>query len=92
MLVPEGSSLPIISIAPWLPSFQGSSSERTETARALHEACLMYGFFYLDISSFASKNETDEIEALARQFFALDQAKKDSIGIGKGDGARGKTL
>jgi isopenicillin N synthase-like dioxygenase len=52
----------------------------------------MYGFFYLDISSFASKNETDEIEALARQFFALDQAKKDSIGIGKGDGARGKTL
>ena len=91
MVAPKGSSLPVISITPWLPSFQGSSSARAETSCALHEACLNYGFFYLDISSFASKSETDEIEVLARQFFALDQAKKDSIGIAKTDGARGET-
>ena len=111
------SSLPIISIAPWLPpSFSSSSSsssqnpttknlseKRAETSRALHQACLTYGFFYLDITSISSlnssesessfmllKNELDELEDLARKFFAIEQVKKDNIGIGKGDGVRGE--
>lgn len=83
-------TLPIISIAPWLPSStQATIAEKAETARSLHEACLKYGFFYLDITSFASKEETDELESLARQFFGQDQEKKDRISISKGDHARG---
>lgn len=94
MVVPPESTLPIISIEPWLPTSDPTSETakgRTETAEALHDACLRYGFFYLDISSFASKSETDELESLARQFFGLDQEKKDNISIAKSDRARGKS-
>lgn len=93
MPVPSDSTLPIISIKSWLPASPTSlvnTLERNDTAKALHDACLRYGFFYLDISSFASQSETDELEALARQFFSLDQEKKDNIGIAKSDRARGK--
>lgn len=89
MTITSSQTLPIISIEPWLPSSTASPTEKSETARALHEACLKYGFFYLDITSFASKKETDELESLARQFFSQDQEKKDRISISKGDRARG---
>jgi isopenicillin N synthase-like dioxygenase len=84
--------LPIISITPWLPSQANSpnnASERARVAHELHEACLVYGFFYLDVTGFALKAETDELESLARQFFALDQKTKDEISISEGDHARG---
>lgn len=92
MTITSGSdqTLPVISISPWLPSSLASVAEKAETAQALHEACLKYGFFYLDITSFASKEETDELESLARQFFGQDQEKKDRISISKGDRARGE--
>ncbi|KAF8295743.1 Clavaminate synthase-like protein [Clavulina sp. PMI_390] len=89
MLIVQQSALPIISIEPWLPSAKPSPQAKQQVARELHEACLRYGFFYLDITSFASQEETDEIEALARKFFGLEQHVKDQISIAKSDRARG---
>ena len=86
------TTLPLISITPWLPASSGSRNDalRRETSQALHSACVEYGFFYLDISGFASIEETSELEGLARQFFELPQEEKDSISISKQDGARGE--
>ncbi|KAJ7863128.1 Clavaminate synthase-like protein [Mycena olivaceomarginata] len=67
-------SLPIISIAPWLP---------------LHEACLEFGFFYLDLSEFVDPAVPEELTTLARQFFALPQEEKDKISLSHQDYARG---
>ncbi|KZT34373.1 Clavaminate synthase-like protein [Sistotremastrum suecicum HHB10207 ss-3] len=82
-------SLPIISIAPYLPTSTASEKQKLETSRALHEACRDYGFFYLDISSFADKSETDELTDLAREFFALPQDVKDRLSLRNQDNARG---
>ena len=84
------STLPIISITPYLPSAPAvSAAERAHTAAALHAACRDYGFFYLDISDYASPAETDELAALGRAFFALDEDTKAEIGIWNEDYARG---
>lgn len=82
-------SLPVINLAPWLdPSGHG----RLSSAAALHAACLNYGFFYLDISSFVDMSEPEKLTKLAREFFALSQEEKDKIGLKNQDGARGASL
>ncbi|KZW03339.1 Clavaminate synthase-like protein [Exidia glandulosa HHB12029] len=82
-------TLPVISIAPYVHRTDTNEAERRATSAALHEACVNYGFFYLDISSFASHEETDELERLAHQFFELPQDAKDVISIENEDLARG---
>lgn len=85
------SELPIISIAPYLsPASDATSAElRRQTSAALHDACINYGFFYLDISSFVSVTETDELTSLAREFYALPQGEKDRLALKNEDHARG---
>ncbi|KAF8326982.1 uncharacterized protein EI90DRAFT_2975353 [Cantharellus anzutake] len=83
-------SLPVISITPWITDTSTSDlEERLQVSKQLHNACVDYGFFYLDISDFASAEETNELERLAREFFKLPQAVKDEISIHKQDHARG---
>lgn len=86
-------TLPVIDIAPFLhpedEHFRGNNGGRAATAAALHAACLTYGFFYLDISSFAEDDETEELASLARTFFHLPQEEKDKIALANQDGARG---
>jgi isopenicillin N synthase-like dioxygenase len=87
----ENFSLPIISIAPYLsPAIDDATIRlRRETSAALHDACLKFGFFYLDISAYADMSETDELTRLAREFFALPQAEKDLLSLKNEDNARG---
>lgn len=63
-------SLPVIDIAPWVAPVsarvRGHNGGRRSTAAALHAACLTYGFFYLDISSYVEKQEMEELSELAR--------------------------
>ena len=63
-------SLPVIDIAPWVApasaKVRGHNGGRRSTAAALHAACLTYGFFYLDISSYADQEEMEELAELAR--------------------------
>lgn len=82
------AALPVINIAPWLDTTDGGLG-RLSTAAALHAACLEYGFFYLDISSFVDMSEPEELARMAREFFALPQAEKDRISLQHQDGARG---
>jgi isopenicillin N synthase-like dioxygenase len=81
-------SLPIISIAPWLRT-DSDIAARTATSKALHEACLEFGFFYLDLSEFVDPAVPEELTTLARQFFALPQEEKDKISLSHQDYARG---
>ncbi|KAH7102542.1 Clavaminate synthase-like protein [Auriculariales sp. MPI-PUGE-AT-0066] len=82
-------SLPIISVASYLNRTNHNDEERLATSATLHRACVEYGFFYLDISSFVPKEETDELERLAHRFFQLPQEVKDQISIENQDLARG---
>jgi isopenicillin N synthase-like dioxygenase len=81
------NSLPIINIAPWLAESDGHG--RLSVSAALHSACLEYGFFYLDVSSYIDPSEPEELTRLARDFFFLPQEEKDEIGLVHQDGARG---
>ncbi|KAG8904608.1 Carnitine O-acetyltransferase mitochondrial [Tulasnella sp. 403] len=83
------SALPIISIEPYVNRLTSTDAERQAVSDALHVACRDYGFFYLDVSSVASAEETDRLLDLARQFFALPQEEKDKISIRNEDNARG---
>lgn len=83
------AALPVINIAPWLDTSDGGHG-RLSAAAALHAACLEYGFFYLDISSFVHPTEPEELTRLAREFFERPQAEKDAIGLRHQDGARGE--
>ncbi len=84
---PKLSSLPIINIAPYLT--HDHKGGRLSVASALHAACLEYGFFYLDLTSFVDPSEPEELTTLARQFFALPQEEKEKIALRNGDHARG---
>ncbi|GJJ15759.1 hypothetical protein Clacol_010037 [Clathrus columnatus] len=81
----------LICLSPWLPNSTDFVNEkaRKETAQAIHEACVNYGFFYLDISSYVNITETDELVRLAREFFALPQEEKDLLSLRNEDHARG---
>ncbi|KAG8214491.1 hypothetical protein J3R82DRAFT_9546 [Butyriboletus roseoflavus] len=81
--------LPIISIAPYWDTQSAKSTEREAVSKALHSACVEYGFFYLDISRCVELAETEELIRLARAFFSLPQAEKDKISLRHQDFARG---
>lgn len=86
-------SLPIIDIAPWIhpesEHYRGHNGGRKSTSAALHAACLTYGFFYLDISSFVDAREMDDLAETGRKFFSLPDEVKETLGLGNQDGARG---
>lgn len=90
MPVKSASALPIIHIGPWLegPEHKG----RLSTSAAIHAACLEFGFFYLDISTYIDPKEPEELARLARQFFTQSQEEKDKISLNRGDHARGLSL
>ncbi|KAJ8518488.1 hypothetical protein ONZ45_g4448 [Pleurotus djamor] len=79
--------LPVIDINPFVSS--SSPESRNAVAAALHKACVEYGFFYLDISSYVDPSEPEELTTLARQFFHSPQEEKDKISLSKNDHARG---
>ncbi|KAG7088443.1 hypothetical protein E1B28_012435 [Marasmius oreades] len=85
------ASLPIINITPYLLDDRSPSTivRRAATSAAIHNACLDFGFFYLDISAFVDPRETEELVSLAREFFALPQEEKDRIALKNEDNARG---
>lgn len=84
---PRLSSLPVIQIAPYLTDSDGHG--RLSTSAALHSACKEYGFFYLDLTGFATLEETEELERLAHEFFDLPSEEKNKIHIKLQDSARG---
>ncbi|KAJ7175853.1 hypothetical protein C8R46DRAFT_890706 [Mycena filopes] len=81
-------SLPIIDIAPYLAATHDVGA-RKATSAALHSACAEFGFFYLDLSKYIDPAVPQELEALARQFFALPQEEKDKLSLSNQDNARG---
>ncbi|KAH8104555.1 Clavaminate synthase-like protein [Cristinia sonorae] len=85
--VPKLTALPIINLSPFLKQEDGKG--RLSTAAQLHAACLDYGFFYLDISSYIDPSEPEELTRLAREFFALPEVEKDQIALRNEDHARG---
>ena len=84
---PQLCSLPVIHLAPYLAD--GDGHGRLSTSAALHAACKEFGFFYLDLTGFATPEETEELEKLAREFFALPSEVKNQIHLGLQDNARG---
>ena len=82
--------LPIINMAPWLPSNHTSTDrEKQAVAEALHVACRDFGFFYLNLAGFATEAEMARLADLGSKFFHLPQHCKDAIGLAHSDGARG---
>src|SRR5882757_2070216 len=81
--------LPIIDIAPLLNSDAKDTELRAATAKALHSACIEYGFFYLNIEAYVDPSEPEELTLLGRQFFSLPQAEKDQLSLKNQDYARG---
>ncbi|EEB94511.1 hypothetical protein MPER_06662 [Moniliophthora perniciosa FA553] len=88
---PQSEILPIINITPYLldDQFLGTAERRAATSAAIHEACVNFGFFYLDISAFADPRDTEELASLAREFFSLPQEEKDKLALSNQDHARG---
>ena len=85
--VKAASTLPIIDIAPWVEGHDHKG--RLSTAAAIHAACLEFGFFYLDITSYVDPEEPEELSRLAHEFFSLPQEEKEKISLSKQDHARG---
>lgn len=86
---PRLSSLPVIHIAPYLTN---DGRGRLSTSAALHAACKELGFFYLDLTGFATPEETEELGRLAREFFALPSEEKDKLHLGLQDNVRGARM
>ncbi|KAH9969598.1 Clavaminate synthase-like protein [Russula dissimulans] len=85
--VKAASTLPVIDIAPWIEGHNHKG--RLSTAAAIHAACLQFGFFYLDITSYVNPHEPEELSRLAHEFFSLPQEQKENISLRKQDHARG---
>ncbi|KAF8073601.1 hypothetical protein FPV67DRAFT_1620840 [Lyophyllum atratum] len=83
------NALPIIDIAPFLNQGPQDEALRASTATALHQACIEYGFFYLDISTFLDPSVPENLASLGKQFFDLPQEEKDKISLKNQDYARG---
>lgn len=83
------ATLPIIDIAPFLNTDAQDATKRASASAALHAACVEYGFFYLNISSYVDMAEPEELTLIARQFFALPQREKDELALKNQDYARG---
>lgn len=82
------STLPIINLAPLLDR-GGDFAASASTSAALHDACVQYGFFYLDISGYVNPSELVQLTELARSFFSLPQEEKDKLALKNEDHARG---
>ena len=89
-LVKTASTLPIVNITPWIEGHDHQG--RLSAAAAIHAACLEYGFFYLDVSSYVDLEEPEELARLAHEFFSLPTEEKERISISKQDHARGTIL
>lgn len=87
-VAPKLTALPVINLAPFLKP--EDSKGRLSAAAQLHAACLEYGFFYLDISTYVDPEEQEELMRLARKFFAQSQSEKEKIGLRNEDYARGE--
>ncbi|KAG6852785.1 hypothetical protein C0991_009122 [Blastosporella zonata] len=83
------NALPIINIAPFLNQNPSDAALRASTASALHKACVEYGFFYLDISTYVDPAVPAHLAELGQAFFRLPQEEKDLIALKNEDGARG---
>ncbi|KAI0078271.1 Clavaminate synthase-like protein [Panus rudis PR-1116 ss-1] len=83
-------TLPIISIAPFLAP--EDTKGRLSTAAKIHAACLEYGFFYLDITSYVDPSEPEELARLGREFFALPPEEKGKLSLSHQDHARGYAM
>ncbi|KAG6830023.1 hypothetical protein H0H92_002551 [Tricholoma furcatifolium] len=86
---PAVNALPIIDIASFLNQDPSQAELRASTAAALHKACVEYGFFYLDISTYVDPAVPAHLAELGREFFHLSQDEKDTIALKNQDGARG---
>lgn len=82
-------TLPVIDIAPFLSESHTNKESRQAVADAIHSACLNFGFFYLDISSYVDPAEPAELAELGRTFFKLPAEEKEIISLSNQDGARG---
>jgi isopenicillin N synthase-like dioxygenase len=82
-------SLPIIDLSSYFEPSKFSDNDRETASKALHDACRFFGFFYLKLDGFATEEEMKELTELAREFFHLEQEKKDEIRLANEDGARG---
>ncbi|PFH53898.1 hypothetical protein AMATHDRAFT_72926 [Amanita thiersii Skay4041] len=85
----QPTTLPIIDIGPYLSKDPDDIPKRVAVSAALHTACVEYGFFYLDISSFVPKEVPEGLTDLARTFFYLPQEEKEKISLRNEDSARG---
>ncbi|KAF5360915.1 hypothetical protein D9756_004798 [Leucocoprinus leucothites] len=88
---PVLDKLPIIDIAPLLDDDAAprTRNDKKKTAEALHNACVNYGFFYLNIAKYVNPKGPEELMRLGREFFGLPQAEKDKLLISNQDYARG---
>jgi isopenicillin N synthase-like dioxygenase len=82
-------SLPIIDLSSYFEPSKFSDSDREAASKSLHDACRLFGFFYLKLKGFATEEEMAELTDLGRKFFHLEQEKKDEIRLANEDGARG---
>jgi hypothetical protein len=82
-------SLPIIDLSSYFEPSKSSDGDREAASKSLHDACRFFGFFYLKLKGFAIEEEMAELTDLGREFFHLEQEKKDEIRLANEDGARG---
>jgi isopenicillin N synthase-like dioxygenase len=68
--------LPVIDLAPFVAG--GSAAERRAIAKALREACIDIGFFYLSGHGI-EQQDFDAIIAMGHRFFALPLAEKTKL-------------
>ncbi|HEX9835842.1 MAG TPA: 2-oxoglutarate and iron-dependent oxygenase domain-containing protein [Alphaproteobacteria bacterium] len=79
-------SLPVIDISPFVAG--GSEAARRAVGRAVREACIDIGFFYLAGHGIAPA-ELDRVLEYGRRFFALPAEEKMKLHAGKGTGRLG---
>ncbi|PVF97181.1 Clavaminate synthase-like protein [Serendipita vermifera] len=82
-------SLPLIDISSYFDRSSYTDQDRQNASESLHKACRDFGFFYLKLEGFATEEEMKELTDLGREFFHLEQEKKDEIRLANEDGARG---
>ena len=84
--------LPIIDVSPFLSDDPADAPKRLAASAALHQACVEFGFFYLNIRAYVDDSETEELARLAKEFFRMPQSEKDKLSLKNQDYARGECL
>lgn len=81
-------TLPVVDLSPFL--LASTPAARAACASAVHNACLSFGFLYINgLDSVLSQEELGGSIAVARAFFNTPSAEKQKLRIRPGDGARG---